>query len=65
MTHEQLSEKVKEISKTQLLEDRGDIVVTQKSNTESLGDRITNYATDANYIVPKEEHLIVRIDGHH
>jgi tRNA(His) 5'-end guanylyltransferase len=37
----------------------------QKSNTESLGDRITNYATGVNYIVPKEEHLIVRIDGHH
>ncbi len=71
MTHEQLSEykelseKVKEISKTQLLEDRGDIVVTRKSNTESLGDRITNYTTGVNYIVPKEEHLIVRIDGHH
>lgn len=36
-----------------------------KSNTESLGDRITNYATAVNYIIPKEEHLICRIDGHH
>lgn len=36
-----------------------------KSNTESLGDRITNYASAVNYIIPKEEHLICRIDGHH
>lgn len=36
-----------------------------KSNTESLGDRITNYATAVNYNIPKEECLICRIDGHH
>ena len=36
-----------------------------KSNTESLGDRIANYATEVNYIIPKEEYLICRIDGHH
>ena len=36
-----------------------------KSNTESLGDRISNYAWEVNYIIPKEEYLICRIDGHH
>jgi tRNA(His) guanylyltransferase len=36
-----------------------------KSNTESLGDRIANYASAVNYIIPKEEYLICRIDGHH
>lgn len=41
------------------------ILLIPKSNTESLGDRITNYASAVNYIIPKEEYLICRIDGHH
>lgn len=71
MTREQLSEykllseKVKELLQTMLIRDKYNVDATQKSNTESLGDRITNYATDVNYIIPKEEHLICRIDGHH
>ena len=63
--YKSLSEKVKELLKSPLLEDKANAIIVQKSNTESLGDRITNYATGVNYIVPKEEHLIVRIDGHH
>ena len=62
MTNEQLSE-YKELVKKALSKLKIEPIL--KSNTESLGDRITNYATDVNYIVPKEEHLIVRIDGHH
>ena len=70
MTNEQLSEykelsqKVKALIKTNTVS-RANIVLVQKSNTESLGDRISNYASEVNYIIPKEEHLIIRIDGHH
>lgn len=70
MTNEQLSEykelsqQIKILSEIAIAENR-EIVAVQKSNTESLGDRITNYAAAVNYIIPKEEYLICRIDGHH
>ena len=70
MTNEQLSEykelsqQIKIWSEIAIAENR-EIVAVQKSNTESLGDRITNYAAAVNYIIPKEEYLIYRIDGHH
>ena len=63
--YEEIAKKVKELMKTSILEDRANIVQVQKSNTESLGDRISNYASAVNYIIPKEEYLICRIDGHH
>lgn len=62
--YKELSEKVKALIKINT-DNQANIVLVQKSNTESLGDRITNYATEVNYIIPKEEYLICRIDGHH
>ena len=72
-TNEQLSEykelfeKVKALIKTNKYTraNQAIIIAEQKSNTESLGNRISNYAKDVNYIIPKEEYLICRIDGHH
>ena len=62
--YKELSEKVKALIKTGTY-NKSNIAVVEKSNTESIGDRITNYATSVNYIIPKEEYLICRIDGHH
>ena len=67
LVYKELSEKVKALIKTNKYTraNQAIIIAEQKSNTESLGDRITNYATEVNYIIPKEEYLICRIDGHH
>ena len=62
LTKEQLAE-YKELVKKALSKLKIEPIL--KSNTESLGDRISNYASAVNYIIPKEEYLICRIDGHH
>ena len=63
--YEKLTQEIKELLKQSENQISPIIFTGQKSKTESLGDRITNYASDVNYIIPKEEHLIIRIDGHH
>lgn len=40
-------------------------MANEQSNTESLGDRIKDYEQSYEEIIPRTEHLIVRIDGHH
>lgn len=45
--YKELSEKVKALIKTNT-DNQAIIVTVQKSNTESLGDRIANYATEVN-----------------
>ena len=47
LVYKELSEKVKTLIKTNT-DNQAIIVAVQKSNTESLGDRITNYATSVN-----------------
>lgn len=37
----------------------------KKTNTESLGGRLKGYESEFEMIIPSENHLMIRIDGHH